>query len=57
MSEDQRPKQNEEPGDEVEAHGGGKHRLGENVEAGEETEKDDEVEAHHHHRLGHPKKA
>jgi hypothetical protein len=53
MSEDQRPKQHED--EEVEAHRG--PRKGANAEASDESEKDDEVEAHHHHRLAHPKKA
>jgi hypothetical protein len=48
MSDDQRPHEHED--DEVEAHN--KHRLGENAEAGDETEsEDDEVEAHNKHRL------
>jgi len=56
MSDDQRPArpaQQDETGDEVEAHG--HHKLGENDEAGDETENDDEVEAHGHHKLGHHK--
>jgi hypothetical protein len=51
MSEDQRPHEHE---DEVEAH---IPRGAENVEASDETESDDEVEAHSKHRLAHPKKA
>jgi hypothetical protein len=49
--ETQRPHSHEEAGDEVEGHR--HHRLGENDEVTDETEKDDdEVEAHSHHKLG-----
>jgi hypothetical protein len=55
MSDEQRPKQHEEAGDEVEAH---HHKKAANDEARDETEAEsDEVEAHHHHRLAHHKKA
>ena len=55
MSDDQRPArpaQQDETGDEVEAH---KHHLEANDEAGDETESGDEVEAHGHHKLDHHK--
>jgi hypothetical protein len=45
MSDEQRPGQHEEAGDEVEGH---KHHFAGNDEA----EKDDEVEGHKHHFAG-----
>ena len=45
-----RPHQNDETGDEVEGHGK-LGKAGENVEAADETETDDEVEAHNKHRM------
>ena len=52
MSEDQRPHRPAEHEDEVEAHIPKPARPAENLEAGDETESGDEVEAHGHHRLG-----
>jgi hypothetical protein len=50
MSDEQRPSEHEEPGEEVEAHHHARH--GANDEERDETENadDNEVEAHHHAR-------
>jgi hypothetical protein len=49
-----RPHQNEEAGDEVEAHKAGIPRTGENIEAADEADSADEVEAHGHFRKAGP---
>jgi hypothetical protein len=52
MSDEQRPGEQDEPSDEVEAHHHARH--GANEEQRDETDRDDddEVEAHHHARHG-----